>query len=130
MRSILELLIGIATRETGSMSKRIGSIPFIDPEEKKKVDELWGEFCAWSHPYRKWEEEVCPIFALQKPIYYQRLCKMSLDKLERIIDLLLVIALEKFEIDKQGILSKLNTRSVGTPNLTLFQAHVNPNRGK
>ena len=40
MRSLLELLVGITTRETGSMKKRINSISFISSGEKKEMEDL------------------------------------------------------------------------------------------
>lgn len=121
MRSVFELLIGIATRKTGSMSERINGIPFLSPEERKEIYKLWGDLCAWSHPYGKWIIEVCPIFISYKPMYHSKLCKLSLEKLEKLVDLLLVIALEKFEINKKDILDKVKSYKIDTSNLIFFQ---------
>lgn len=62
IRSIFELLIGIATKKTGSMSERISSIIFLSLDEKKEIKKFWRGLCGWSHPYGKWVKEVCPVF--------------------------------------------------------------------
>jgi len=61
---------------------------------------------------------VCPIFISYKPMYHSKLCKLSLEKL---VDLLLVIALEKFEINKKDILDKVKSYKIDTSNLIFFQ---------
>jgi hypothetical protein len=120
MRSIFDLLIGIATKKRGSMSERINAIPFLSPEEKKESKKLWDDFCAWVHPYTKWTREICPIFISCRPMYHSKLCKQSLEKFEKLVDLLLVIALEKFEIDKKDILSKVKNYRIDTSNFVFF----------
>jgi len=51
-------------------------------------------------------------------MYHSKLCKLSLEKL---VDLLLVIALEKFEINKKDILDKVKSYKIDTSNLIFFQ---------
>lgn len=121
MRSVFELLIGMATRKTGSMSERINGIFFLSPEEKTKTHGLWADLCSWSHPYGKWLKEVCPVFVSRTPMYHPYLCKQSLDKLERIVDLFLALAIEKFEIRKVDILQKVKQYKVDISDLALFR---------
>lgn len=94
MRSTFELLIGIATKETGSMKRRIESIEFLSPDEKKEIMKIWKELCGWSHPYGKWIKEICPIFAGYGPLYHPTLCKSCIQKLKKVTDLLLVLKIE------------------------------------
>lgn len=123
MRSLLELLIGIATNEKGSMNTRISGISFLSQDERENIKNLWHEFCAWSHPYQKWEKEVCPIFVLHKPMYYVRLCQQSIDKLERIIDFLLIIAVEKCSLDYQKLTELLTAKHADLTKLAMFNTH-------
>ncbi len=120
MRSILELLIGIATRATGSMSKRIDSISFVSTDEKKEISKLWHELCAWSHPYQKWEKEVCPLFVLHKPMYHEKLCRQATNNLGKIVDFMLVVSLGKFGVNKQKVINALCTNQVDTTFLKFF----------
>lgn len=121
MRSVYELLIGIATKKNGGMGERIGGISFLSPEERKEVHKLWRGLSAWAHPYGKWVKEVCPIFISHKPMYHSRLCRQSLEKLEKLIDLVLVIAIEKFEVNKEDILSKARKFRIDMSSLVLFR---------
>jgi len=129
MRSIFELLVGIATIKTGSMRKRINDISFFSEEERKQIYRIWQDLSGWAHPYHKWIKEVCPIFISHKTMYHPKLCIQSLKKLEKIIDILLVIALEKFEIDKQNVLNKVTTYRIDTSNFPFFHSRYaeNPN---
>jgi len=121
MRSIFELLIGIATRKTGPMSERIDGISYFSKEERKQVSRLWRDLCGWSHPYGKWTKEVCSIFISHKPMYHPKLCTQSIEKLEKLVDMLLVIALENFEIDKEHILNKVKKYKINASNFPFFQ---------
>jgi len=121
MRSIFELLIGIATRKTGKMGDRIETISFLSPKEKIEMRKLWGDLCSWSHPYGKWVKEACPVFISFRPMFHSRLCTLSIGRLERLTDLLLVIALEKFKVDKEDLLRRINKYKIDVSNLTLFQ---------
>ena len=122
MRSLLELLIGIATRATGSIKERVESISFISSNEKKEIIALWHELCAWSHPYRKWEKEVCPILASYNPVYHEKLCRQSISNLERIVDFMLVISIGKFDINKQKVINALENSHVDRSFLKFFAA--------
>lgn len=81
MRSAFELIIGIASKSTGSMSSTIDSIAFLSDEEKNRVKKLWYRLCAWGHPYGKWIKEICPIYANHEPLYHPKLCKLCLQEL-------------------------------------------------
>jgi hypothetical protein len=120
MRSVFELLIGIATRKTGYMSKRIHAIPFLSVKQKKKMKKLWNELNAWAHPYGRWVKECCPIFISYKPMYHSKLCKQSVEKFEKIVDVLIVIALNKFEISKNKFQDKMKEWKVDSSSLEIF----------
>lgn len=122
MRSVFESLVEIATRKTGSMSKRINSISFLSSQEKKEIKKLWKDLCGWVHPFDKWIKKVCPIFVSHRPMYHPELCKKCLEKLEKLIDLLIIVGLEKFEISKKDIFSAVKKYRVNTSNLKLFQS--------
>jgi hypothetical protein len=120
MRSVFELLIGIATRKTGHMSDRIHAIAFLSTKQKKKMMKLWNELNAWAHPYGKWVKECCPVFISYKPMYHSELCKQSVEKFEKIVDMLIVIGLNKFEISKNKFQDKMKQWKVDSLNLEIF----------
>ena len=103
LRSSFELLIGIATNEKGKMGERIESIKFLSTDEQQIVKKLWRKLCGWGHPYEKWEKEICPIYVAHEPLYHPRLCKECIEKFEILLGLFLVVALEKFEINKADL---------------------------
>ena len=78
MRSVLELLVGIATRTAGKMGDRVNSIACFDGVEKKRLKRLWDRLCAWSHPYGRWMKEVCPAYSGHAPLYHPRLFALCL----------------------------------------------------
>lgn len=124
MRSILELLIAIATKKTGRMNERINNIAFLLPEEKKKTKKLWGELCGWTHPYSKWLKEICPIFISHKPIYHPKLLEKCLEKLELIADLFMVIVIEKFEISMTDVLAAIKQHNLDINNYNLLNGRL------
>jgi hypothetical protein len=67
LRSIFELLIGIATTESGSMRAKISSIKYLESNEKDNLHTLWNELSAWAHPYGKWTKNICPNFIWLRP---------------------------------------------------------------
>lgn len=121
MRSIFELLVGIATKQAGSMSERIGGMEFLSSEEKKDVKKLWKALNGWAHPYNKWTKEICPIFISHEPMYHPELYRQCLEEIEKLVDLLLVIGIEKFEIRSQDISSPVKNHEFDTSNLPFFQ---------
>jgi hypothetical protein len=70
MRSLFELLIGFATKRTGSMKDRLAVITYLDPHEKRKLKKLYDHLCSWSHPHNKWLKEICPVYYSFNPTYH------------------------------------------------------------
>ena len=98
IRSVFELLVGISTDKTGSMSERIESIKFFKADEKKNVKKLWNKLNAWAHPYGKWEKEICPIYYSAEPLYHPKIYKECHEYYLALTDIFLVIAVERFKI--------------------------------
>lgn len=111
IRSIFELLIGIATSEIGGMSHRIESINFLTAEEHKKLKDAWNNLNAWAHPYGKWEKEICPIYYSSQPLYHPKIYKECFSFLTLLVDLFLTIAVERFKINPTEITE--SSRKVG-----------------
>jgi len=126
MRSVFELILGIASKCTGSMtmSDRINSIPFLNDEEKKSVKKLWRRLCAWGHPYGKWVKEICPIYADHKPLYHPGLCELCLQELEEIVDLFAVVAVAKYEIETTKVVAKVRELSIDLKGFELLEARI------
>jgi len=120
LRSVFELLIGIATRQTGSMTNRISSIWFLSKNDKKKLNKLWGELCEWAHPYGSWVKNTCSVFMAYKPMYHPVLCENCVEKLEQITDLLLVVTIKKFKINKEDLKMKLAKYKVDLSKYPIF----------
>ncbi|MBO1223640.1 MAG: hypothetical protein JYX80_04380 [Candidatus Scalindua sediminis] len=108
IRSIFELLIGIATNQTGSMTARIDSMNYMLNDEKQLTKKCWNKLNAWAHPYQKWEKEICPIFQSHNPIYHPTLYKKCISNLNFITDIFLIIAVEKFKINSNEIKDSAN----------------------
>ncbi|MBW2984069.1 hypothetical protein KY361_03085 [Candidatus Woesearchaeota archaeon] len=121
MRSVFELIIGIAAEKNGSMDERIKSISFVSVSEKTKLKKLWKELCGWAHPYGKWIKKVCPIYSSHLPIYHPKLFEDSLQILEKLVDLLLVVSIEKFDISKKDLLHNIKDK-IDISNYVLFKS--------
>lgn len=120
MRAVFELIVGIATRETGGMKDRIESISILSVDEKKKIKKLWYRLCAWGHPYGKWFSEVCPGYVAHKPIFHQRLFDLCLKELTEIIDFYAAIATNKFDLDSGRLRQKLIDQKIDYEDLNIF----------
>ncbi len=120
MRSVFELIIGIATRETGGMKERIESISILSVDEQKKTKKLWYRLCAWGHPYGKWFSEVCPAYVAHKPIFHPRLFDLCLKELTEIIDFYAAVATNKFDLDRERVRAKLIDRKIDYEDLNIF----------
>ncbi len=120
MRSVFELIVGIATRETGGMTDSIYSIQGLDDEEKKRVKNHWYRLCAWGHPFGKWQKEVCPIYASHRPLYHPTLFSLCLDEFVQLLDFFLVIAVIKYELDTTLIKNQLAEESIELSGLKMF----------
>ncbi|MEE9594941.1 MAG: hypothetical protein V3V92_06025 [Candidatus Hydrothermarchaeales archaeon] len=112
MRSVFELLIGIATNKTGSMRERIDSINYLSTKERRDIKKDWKTLNAWTHPFRKWEKEVCPVYIDHKPLYHPELYKECISKLKLIIDLLLIISIGKFSIAPRKIMGEMKANDI------------------
>lgn len=100
MRSVFEFMINISTSNNEGVSARIDSISFLNLYEKKKLKKYWRKLNAWSHPYGHWEKNFCPIYISHKPLYHKTHCEQSIEYLIVLIDFLITIGLEKYEIKK------------------------------
>ncbi len=119
MRAVFELVVGIATRKTGGMSNRIESILYLQEEEKKVLKNFWRRLCEWGHPYGKWVEDVCPIYARHKPIYHSRLFDICLHEFQCVIDFFVFVAVSKYEIGRAMLSAKLNESNINITDLPL-----------
>ena len=123
MRSILELLVEIATNKRGSSTKEsIKSISFLSSTEQGEIKNFWKHLSGWSHPYGgKWEREVCPIYISHRPRYHVKFCTQAIEDLMKLVDFFLVIGLEKFKISKNDFLKEAENEDFDNLDLTLFQ---------
>lgn len=103
IRSIFELLIGIATSQNGSMTGRIESITYLSQENHKYLKKVWNKLNAWAHPSGKWEKQICPVFYSHQPLYHPTLYKECFSKLAMLTDFFLTIAVERFKISPEEI---------------------------
>jgi hypothetical protein len=101
MRSIFELMVGIATTTNGSMRERISSIGFLDSEEKSDLQKSWNDLSAWSHPYGKWAKNVCPKFYGIGRNHNLTLFRQCLDYSDQILDFLLTITVDHFKLNPE-----------------------------
>jgi len=124
MRSVFELIIGIATKSTESMSNRIDSIAFLNNEEKSELKKQWYRLCAWGHPYGIWIKEVCPIYANHKPLYHPGLCVLCLQELVELIDLLAAVVVTKYEIKPSQFLATAHELKIDLNDFKLLAAQM------
>lgn len=123
IRSLFELVIGIATRKTGGMKDKLAAINFLSQEEKKTMKDTYDELCAWSHPYGKWIKETCPIF-VSKARFHPALLNLCIRKLELIIDFMLVVATEKYHLTPKTILKEFTKHKIDISDFKLFLRRV------
>jgi hypothetical protein len=107
LRSIFELLIGIATTENSSiMSAKIFSINYLESNEKDNLQTLWNELSAWAHPYGKWTKNICPILYGCGQNYHQETFRQCLSYSDQVLDLLLVITIDHFKLNPENYIDK------------------------
>ena len=106
IRSVFELLVGIATATNGSMRDRISSIEILDSEEKSDLRRLWNNLSAWAHPYGKWAKNVCPRFYGIGRNYHPTLFRQCLDLSDQILDFLLTITVDHFKLNPETYINK------------------------
>jgi hypothetical protein len=112
LRAVFESIIGLGTRKIGSMGDRIDSFGCLNEEGKEKVKKLWARLCAWCHPYGKWVKEVCPVFVTHKAIYHPALFDLCLRELIAVSDLLVVVSIEKFALNRDSIIEKFTKNKI------------------
>ncbi|MCK4627319.1 MAG: hypothetical protein KAV00_18545, partial [Phycisphaerae bacterium] len=66
-RSLLELLVGVGSGRTGTMSERIENLQMLAVDEKKTVSECWRKLSGWAHPHKKWLKNLCPVLVAKGP---------------------------------------------------------------
>ncbi len=106
------------------MGKKINNISYLTVQEKKNLKKQWGRLSNWVHFSKEWEKKICPIFLLRKPMYHPALCKDSIEELEGLIDLLLVTAILKYEVDIKIILSVAEKYRIDLSNFTLITNRI------
>lgn len=124
MRAAFELLVGVATRNTGKMKDRLNSIKFLINEEAGILLRLWYYLCGWGHPYGRWVKEVCPGYVAHKPLYHAELCAICLEKLQKIVDLFVIIALQKYEIPVKEFMSEISNHDISLADFDLVSSRV------
>lgn len=98
LRSVFELLVGIAAETTGVMRDRLASIKYLDDTEKCQMQDLWNDLSAWAHPYRKWEKNICPKLYGCGRHHNAALLDECIGFADRVLDLLLTITIEAFKL--------------------------------
>lgn len=106
LRSVFELLIGIATTENSSMRAKISSINYLESNEKDNLQTLWNELSAWAHPYGKWTKNICPILYGCGQNYHQETFIRCLSYSDQVLDLLLVITIDHFKLSPKNYIDK------------------------
>lgn len=106
LRTVFELLIGIATDNTGSMKERIFSINYLKEGEKKSIHKFWNELSAWAHPYGKWINNICPKFYGIGRNHHPAIFEQCLNYTDYILDLMLTITIEQFKLGPGTYISK------------------------
>lgn len=104
LRSVFELLIGIATEVTGGMKARIWSISFLSELEKKNLYDTWNKLNPWAHPYGKWKKEICPVFYGWGRHYHPKLFETCIGYMENVLDFMLAITIDCFDVKPQEYL--------------------------
>ena len=129
LRSVLELLVGIATDKTGSMKERINSINFIESDEKETIYKFWRELCNWAHPYGEWLNNLCPkLYGIGRnynPVVFEQCLNYS----DHVIDLMLTITLKQFELAPRTYIDEYRKISSGNDffkisNLKMFEKRL------
>jgi hypothetical protein len=125
MRSVFELLINLATTQSGGMSKRVDGVPYLTLDEKRTIKRTWKELCSWGHPYEKWLENICPIYISYKPImYHPKHFEGCVNLLEKIIDIYLVVSKEYFGMDTDRLREKNKGGLIDFSAFPIFQSRM------
>jgi len=109
------------------MGKKINNIPYFSDTEKRDLKKQWGRLSNWVHFSKDWEKKICPIFLLHKPMYHPALCNDSIEELEGLIDLLLVTAIVKYEVDIKYIQSEAEKFRINLSDFPLVRSRIELN---
>lgn len=112
LRCIFEQIISINTEATGGMSRRIDTITYLSPQERKTIKELWNDLSAWSHPFGKWKKNVCPKQYGAGRIHNPNLFNKLLSHANAILDFIITTTIEKFNISSANYYDLL-TKELG-----------------
>jgi len=106
LRSVFELLIGVATAEHGNMRTRIFSISYLDNYEKDNMQKLWNELSAWAHPYGRWVKNICPKSYGTGRHHHPVMFNQCLGYSDQILDLMLTITIAHFNLSPESYTDK------------------------
>ncbi len=120
MRSIFELTIDLLASTGSGMSTKINSISFFDNNNKKDIKKTWRSLCSWSHPYEKWLNNMCSTYMAHSPLYHPEHFKTSIEFLEKVMDIFLVVCKEHFTMNIQELRKKVEELSIDLSYFRLF----------
>ena len=112
MRSLFELLIGLATKKSGSMKDKLAAISYLNTNERQQLKKTYDHLCGWSHPHNKWLKDVCPNYYSFNPTYHPVISKNTTENLEVLLGLLIVITIRKFGVDRDVFMKELLDREI------------------
>lgn len=126
LRTLLELLVNASSEDTGGLRKRVAGVPFLEAEERKEIVRNWDELCGWTHPYGRWFNEMCPVYVSLGPRYHSRLAGACLGKLQLCLDFALVIAINQFDMNPDGILKACQEMHASIDSFPMLRRRNNP----
>lgn len=129
MRSLFEILVNLSTTADEGMGEKIDNIPFIQKGEGKQIKKMWRQLCSWSHPYKKWLRDICPIYMEHRPIYHPKHFEECVDLLEKVIDLYLVVCKEHFGMDVSLFADAAIKHPIDLSNFPLFRGRIEGGSG-
>jgi len=121
MRSIFELTINLLANNTEvGMSEKIDNISFFDDNQKRGIKKTWRSLCSWSHPYEKWLKNMCSRYMAHPPLYHPEHFKTSIEFLEEVMDLFLVVCKEHFKMNIKNLGKRIETQWIDLSKFRLF----------
>lgn len=124
LRSIFEILVNLSTTVSEKMGDKIDNMRFIQHEERKKIKKIWKELCGWSHPFKRWLSEMCPIYVAHGPVYHQKHFEKCVDLLEKITDLYLIVCCGHFGMDVSLFADAAIEHHIDLSNFPLFESRI------
>lgn len=123
MRSIFELTIDLLADNTEvGKGKKIDNMSFFDDNQKRDIKKTWRSLCSWSHPYGKWLKNMCSIYMAHPPLYHPEHFRTSIEFLEKVMDLFLVVCKEHFKMNVQDLRKRVETLSIDLSDFGLFRS--------